>query len=59
MKQGKSINSDEDDFSELGTKAAESARMGSAIGGTVGAIAGVIAAMGTSLVIPGLGLVIA
>lgn len=44
---------------ELGTKAAEGAGKGSAIGGTVGAIAGVILAIGTSLVIPGLGLVVA
>lgn len=44
---------------ELGTKAAEGAGKGSAIGGTVGAIVGVIAAIGTSLVIPGLGIVIA
>lgn len=44
---------------EIGTKAAEDAGKGSAIGGTIGAIAGVIAAIGTSLVIPGLGLVIA
>ncbi len=43
----------------IGTKVAESAGKGSAIGGTVGAIVGVIAAIGTSLVIPGLGLVIA
>lgn len=45
--------------SEIGTKAAEGAGKGSAIGGTVGAIVGVIAAIGTSLVIPGLGIVIA
>lgn len=51
--------SDEDDHSELGTKAAESAGTGSAIGGTIGAIAGIIAAIGTSVVIPGLGLIIA
>lgn len=51
--------SDEDDDSDLGTKAAESAGTGSAIGGTIGAIAGVIAAIGTSLIIPGLGLVVA
>lgn len=44
---------------EIGTKAAEGAGKGSAIGGTVGAIVGVIAAIGTSLVIPGLGIVIA
>ena len=44
---------------EIGTKAAEGAGKGSAIGGTVGAIVGVIAALGTSLVIPGLGLLVA
>lgn len=44
---------------ELGNKALEGAGAGSAIGGTLGAIAGVIAAAGTSLLIPGLGLVIA
>jgi len=44
---------------EIGTKAAEGAGKGSAIGGTIGAIAGVIVAIGTSLVIPGLGIVIA
>lgn len=51
--------SDVNDHSELGTKAAETAGTGSAIGGTIGAIAGVVAAIGTSLVIPGLGLIIA
>ncbi len=51
--------SDKDDHSELGTKAAETAGTGSAIGGTLGAVAGVIAAIGTSVVIPGLGLIIA
>ena len=55
----KKYYSDENDQSELGTKAAESAGKGSAIGGTIGAIAGVIAAIGTSVVIPGLGFVIA
>jgi hypothetical protein len=44
---------------EIGTKAAEGAGKGSAIGGTVGAVVGVVAAIGTSLVIPGLGIVIA
>jgi hypothetical protein len=44
---------------EIGTKAMEGAGTGSAIGGIVGAAAGIIAAIGTSLVIPGLGLVIA
>lgn len=51
--------SEDNDDSEIGSKAAEGAGKGSAIGGTVGAIVGVIAAIGTSLVIPGLGLVIA
>ncbi len=44
---------------EIGTKAAEGTGVGSAIGGTIGAIAGAVLAIGTSLVIPGLGLVIA
>ncbi len=44
---------------EVGTKAMEGAGTGSAIGGVVGAAVGVIAAIGTSVVIPGLGLVIA
>jgi len=44
---------------EIGTKTAEGAGKGSAIGGTIGAIAGAIAAVGTSLVIPGLGIIIA
>jgi len=51
--------SKENDNSELGTKAAETAGTGSAIGGTIGAIVGVIAAIGTSVVIPGLGLIVA
>ena len=51
--------SDDNDHTELGSKAAEGAGTGSAIGGTIGAIVGVVAAIGTSLVIPGLGLVIA
>ncbi len=55
----KKYYSDENDHSELGTKAAESAGTGSAIGGTLGAIVGIIAAIGTSVVIPGLGLIIA
>lgn len=44
---------------ELGTKAAEGAGIGGAIGGTVGAIAAAVAAAGTSIALPGLGLVIA
>lgn len=44
---------------ELGNKAAEGAGIGGAIGGTIGAVVAAIAAVGTSLVLPGLGLVIA
>lgn len=49
----------EDVKTELGNKAAEGAGIGGAIGGTVGAVIAAVAAMGTSLVLPGLGLVIA
>ncbi len=44
--------------SELGSKAAEGTGIGGAIGGTLGAIIGGIAAIGTNLVLPGLGLVV-
>ncbi len=44
---------------ELGSKAMEGAGAGSAIGGTLGAIIGGIAAIGTNLVLPGLGLIVA
>ena len=44
---------------DLGTKAAEGAGTGSAIGGTIGAIVGIVAALGTSILIPGLGILIA
>lgn len=47
-----------DGDSELGNKAAEGTGVGSAIGGTLGAIIGGIAAIGTNLVLPGLGLVV-
>lgn len=50
---------DEDDRSDLGNKAMEGAGVGSAIGGTAGAIIGAIAAIGTSVALPGLGLIIA
>ncbi|MCU1290583.1 MAG: hypothetical protein JWN60_2812 [Acidobacteria bacterium] len=50
--------SDNDD-SALGSKAMEGAGTGSAIGGTLGAIIGGIAAIGTNVLIPGLGLVVA
>jgi uncharacterized protein YjbJ (UPF0337 family) len=42
-----------------GNKAMEGMGIGSAVGGTLGAIIGAIAAIGTSIVFPGLGLVIA
>ena len=44
---------------ELGNKAAEGAGIGGAIGGTIGAVLAGIAAVGTSIALPGLGLVIA
>jgi hypothetical protein len=47
------------DKTDLGTKAAKGAGVGGAIGGTIGAIAAALGAVGTSLVIPGLGLVVA
>jgi uncharacterized protein YjbJ (UPF0337 family) len=50
--------SDSDDTG-LGSKAMEGAGTGSAIGGTLGAIIAGIAAIGTSVLIPGLGLVVA
>ncbi len=50
--------SDADD-SGLGSKALEGAGTGSAIGGTLGAIIGGIAAIGTSVLLPGVGLIIA
>lgn len=49
----------DDDDVEGETKALEGVGTGSAIGGTLGAIIGGIAAIGTSLVIPGLGIVVA
>lgn len=44
---------------ELGNKAAEGAGIGGAIGGTLGAVIAGIAALGTNLVLPGIGLVVA
>jgi hypothetical protein len=43
--------------SEMGNKALEGTGTGAAIGGITGGIAGAIAAIGTNLIIPGLGLV--
>ena len=50
---------DETEGTEIGTKAAEHAGKGSAIGGTIGALVGAVAAIGTSVVIPGFGILIA
>lgn len=44
---------------ELGSKALEGAGAGSAIGGTLGAVIGALAALGTSVALPGLGLIVA
>ncbi len=44
---------------ELGNKALEGAGAGSAIGGTIGAIVAGIAAIGTNVLLPGLGLIVA
>lgn len=48
----------DDTDSELGSKAAEGTGVGSMIGGTLGAIIGGIAAIGTNLVLPGVGLIV-
>lgn len=53
------FSGDDTTETELGSKAAEGAGIGGAIGGTIGAIAAAIAAAGTTLVLPGLGLVVA
>ena len=50
---------DDSTRSDFGDKAMEGAGVGSAIGGTAGAIIGAIAAIGTSVALPGLGLIIA
>ena len=50
-------NSEHD--SELGDKVAENAGKGSLIGGGIGAVVGAVAAIGTNVIFPGLGLVIA
>ncbi len=44
---------------ELGSKALEGAGAGAAIGGTTGAVLAAIAAIGTSVALPGLGLIVA
>lgn len=50
---------DKNGKTEIGTKAKEGAETGSIIGGVVGTTVGIIAAIGTSLVLPGLGLIVA
>lgn len=47
-----------DTDSEIGSKAAEGTGVGSMIGGTLGAIIAGVAAIGTNLVLPGIGLVV-
>lgn len=54
----KYYGNDADPDSELGSKAAEGTGVGGLIGGTLGAIIGGVAAIGTNLVLPGLGLVV-
>ena len=49
----------ESDTSEFGSKALEGAGTGSAIGGTIGAVVGGIAAIGTNVLLPGFGLIVA
>jgi hypothetical protein len=50
---------DDDNDTDLGNKAMEKAGVGSAIGGTIGAVVAAIATIGTNLILPGLGLVVA
>ena len=47
-----------DDDSELGSKAVEGMGVGGAVGGTVGALLAAIAAIGTNVMLPGLGLIV-
>jgi hypothetical protein len=51
--------SDDDDKTDFDTKAWEGAGKGAAIGGTVGATLAAIAAIGTTLALPGIGLFVA
>jgi len=44
-------------YNELGNKAADGAGIGGAIGGAIGAIAAVVATVGSTLAVPGLGIV--
>lgn len=56
--RGKYFSGGEGDTA-LGDKALEGAGVGSAIGGTVGAVLASIAAIGTSVLLPGVGLIVA
>jgi uncharacterized protein YjbJ (UPF0337 family) len=49
----------DDNDTELGSKAAEGAGVGGGIGGVTGGILGAILALGTSAIVPGLGIVVA
>ncbi len=53
------FKSDDAADTELGSKALEGAGAGAAIGGTTGAVLAAIAAIGTSVALPGLGLIVA
>lgn len=53
------FHGDADEQTELGSKAAKGAGIGAAVGGTVGAVLATLVAVGTSIAIPGLGLVVA
>jgi uncharacterized protein YjbJ (UPF0337 family) len=53
------FSSDDAGDTELGSKALEGAGAGAAIGGTTGAVLAAIAAIGTSVILPGIGLVVA
>ena len=55
----KYFSDDDRGDTELGSKALEGAGVGSAIGGTTGAVLGAIAALGTTVALPGLGLLVA
>ncbi len=53
------FDKNKDNETTFGNKAMEGAGAGSAIGGTIGATVGIIAALGSSIIIPGLGVVVA
>ena len=53
------FHGDTDEQTELGSKAAKGAGIGAAVGGTVGAVLATLMAVGSSIAIPGLGLVVA